>query len=172
MLVPVTILLPQEIANMLQRTEKPSSNQSPSRNQNSGKTFQITPVSTQAQLKKEVAKTVARSNFTPRLLGGRTPSQLFHDIEEQQKALCQVLSFDLATVATPKAYRQAKKPALRIQQQKRNDRKNKQLNKKSAFERKNLAQEQKIRNQTKAIESKKQSQKKLSQRTFVPRLFG
>jgi hypothetical protein len=170
MLVPVTILLPQEIANMLQRIDKPSSNQSSSTNKDSGKAFKITPVSTQAQLKKEIKRTAGRPNFTPRLLGGRTPSQLFHDIEEEQKAFCQVLPFELATVATPKAFQQTKKPAIRAQQQKIKYRKNQQVNTKVAFGRKNPVQEQKVQRQTKAIT--KQPQKKNSWATFVPRLFG
>lgn len=162
MLVPVTILLPQEVANVLQRLEKYS-----------GKVFQINPVSTQAQHKAEVKEKAAHYSFTPRLLGGRTPSQLFTDIEEQQKSFCQVLPFDLARVRTPNASRQTQNQAIRAQKQKTIAQKNIQGISKTAFARNKQVKVQKIQQPSRMIKAKKQSQKNnVRPSNFIPRLFG
>ena len=93
MLVPVTFLLPRELANMLQRSEPSSKNASTS-TRSTEKIFNASPL--QSKQKNEVKKSAAIYKFTPRLLGGRTPSQLFLEIEEQQKVYCQLMSFDQA----------------------------------------------------------------------------
>jgi len=166
MLVPVTILLPREVATMLQKVENPSSNKSSSTDKNFGKVFQITPVPAQPQPKKEVKGTAAHYNFTPRLLGGRTPSQLFNDIEEQQKNFCQILSFDLARVPSPNVSRQASKGHMKIA------RKNKQGIAKKVAVRKNQKIRSRIQKKTRNNKTQKQSQKKNIRANFVPRLFG
>lgn len=170
MLVPVTILLPQEVANVLQRSENSSSKKFPAKTKDFGKVFQITPViskitpvPTQTMIQKPVERTAANYNFTPRLLGGRTASQLFFDIEEQQNNLCQVLSFDLARVSTPNAS-QANKPAVRAQPVKAIPRKNKQVVKKPFGRKNQVGKIQKVQ--------KVKSQKKNIRQAFVPRLFG
>ena len=172
MLVPVTILIPQEVANVLQRLEKSSWNKS-STNKNSGKVFQVNPVSTQAQHNTKVKEKAAHYNFTPRLLGGRTPSQLFTDIEEQQKSFCQVLPFDLARVRTPNASRQTQNQAIRAQKQKTIAQKNIQGISKTAFARNKQVKVQKIQQPSRMIKAKKQSQKNnVRPSNFIPRLFG
>ena len=192
MLVPVTILVPQEVANVLQRLEKSSSNKS-STNKNSGKVFQINPVSTQAQHKTEVKEKAAHYKFTPRLLGGRTPSQLFTDVEEQQKSFCQVLPFGLERVRTPNASRQTQNKTIRAQKQKNIVQKNigqknivqKNIGQKNivqkniqgiektAFARNKQVIVQKIQQPSRIIKAKKQSQKNnVRASNYIPRLFG
>lgn len=158
-----------EVANVIQRLENSSSKKFPAKTKDFGKVFlnnpvisKIAPSPTQT-LQKPVKGTAANYNFTPRLLGGRTASQLFSDIEEQQKNLCQMLSFDLTRVFTPNAS-QDKKPAVRAQQLKTMTRMNKQVVK-NHFARKNqVGKIQKVQNL--------KSQKRNAGEAFVPRLFG
>lgn len=162
MLVPVTILLPQEVANMIQRAQTAESKKSSKQS----KVLQTFSTSTKVQ-KKDIKGTASSYNFTPRFLDGKTASQLFFEIEDQQKNYCQMLSFDLARVSNHVDYRQANKPVKRSKQTTVTVRK---IKKRETFGRKNPVG-QKIQKKSKTTKAQKQS-KKNGAVNFVPRLFG
>ena len=86
MLVPLTVFVPQDVANLLQSTASNASS----------KVFKIIFAASQAQqISPQVQRDQPVYQFTPTLLGGKTASQLFSEDEDQQRRLNQMMMFDI-----------------------------------------------------------------------------